>query len=88
LSIPSNVVFDRYSTLSKGFLSVDSNLPLIIGINGVALVTAFVAAGVFGPWSPCYAAVTTAWTAVGVVSTTWTAISGVTTIWTISPYGV
>jgi hypothetical protein len=88
LSIPSDVVFDRYSVLSGGFLSVDSNLPLIIGINGVCLVTALVAAGVFGPWSACNDPVTTSWTPVGVNSTSWSAIPTYSTVWTISPYGV
>ena len=87
MSIPASVVFDRFAIVSGGLLSVDANLPLIIGINGLCLVTALVAAGVFGPWSACNDPVSTSWTSVGVNSTTWTAMPTYSTVWTLDPYG-
>lgn len=77
MSVPVDVIFDRYATLSR-FLSVDNNLPLTIGLNGMALVTSFLAAGVYGNWVACS----------DPVSTSWTAMPTFSTVWTIDPNGV
>lgn len=62
MSVPLNVVFDRFAVVSSGLTSVDVNLPLILGFNCGAIVTQFVDFGAFGGWIPCNNPVTTVWT--------------------------
>lgn len=88
MAVPKNVVFDRFAVLTQGILSVLSNLPLLIGIDDVALVTALIAAGAFGNWSVCAGSNACNWTMIGTNATTWTPVSTFSTIWTPSPFGV